>query len=97
MRSDPNIVVPFIIYECTSYYDKNRPNWQQMQKLAIHVSTGPIEARRLQGRRWLRRRPPSVQPPSTMTDDNDDDNDGPTNRSPVAQSTDTSTVERRQQ
>ena len=36
----PNIVVPFKIYECTSYYDKNRPNWEQMQKLAIHVSAG---------------------------------------------------------
>ena len=36
----PNIVVPFNIYECTGYYDKNRPNWQQMEKLAIHVSPG---------------------------------------------------------
>jgi len=37
---NPNIVVPFRIYECSSYYDKNRPNWEQMQKLAIHVSAG---------------------------------------------------------
>jgi len=36
----PNIVIPFKIYECTGYYDKNRPNWEQMQKLAIHVSSG---------------------------------------------------------
>ena len=36
----PNIVVPFNIYECTGYYDKNRPNWEQMEKLAIHVSAG---------------------------------------------------------
>jgi hypothetical protein len=36
----PNIVVPFLIYECTSYHDKNKPTWQQMQKLAIHVSPG---------------------------------------------------------
>jgi hypothetical protein len=36
----PNIVVPFNIYECSGYYDKNRPTWQQMQKLAIHVSAG---------------------------------------------------------
>jgi hypothetical protein len=34
----PNIVVPFLIYECTGYYDKNRPDWEQMQKLAIDVS-----------------------------------------------------------
>jgi hypothetical protein len=36
----PNIVVPFRIYECTGYYDRNRPSWQQMEKLAIHVSPG---------------------------------------------------------
>src|SRR5580692_4047273 len=38
--ADPNIVVPFKIYECTKYYDKNRPSWRQMEKLAIHVSPG---------------------------------------------------------
>jgi len=36
----PNIVVPFRIYECTGYYDKNRPSYMEMQKLAIHVSPG---------------------------------------------------------
>ena len=36
----PNIVVPFLIHECTGYYDKNRPSYTQMQKLAIHVSPG---------------------------------------------------------
>jgi len=39
-RVGPNIVVPFQIYECSGYYDKNKPSWQQMQKLAIHVSPG---------------------------------------------------------
>jgi hypothetical protein len=39
----PNIVIPFLIYECTSYYDKNRPTWNQMQKLAIDVTTGPMK------------------------------------------------------
>jgi hypothetical protein len=37
---NPNIVVPFNIHECSCYYDKNKPNWQQMEKLAIHVSAG---------------------------------------------------------
>ena len=48
--ADPNIVVPFKIYECTKYYDKNRPSWRQMEKLAIHVSQGnpkPVGCRRL--------------------------------------------------
>jgi hypothetical protein len=39
----PNIVVPFVIYECTSYYDKNRPDWEQMQKLALNLATDPIK------------------------------------------------------
>jgi len=39
-RVEPNIVVPFMIYECSGYYDKNRPSWNQMQKLAIHVQPG---------------------------------------------------------
>jgi hypothetical protein len=40
---DPNIVVPFLIYECTSYYDKNRPNWKQMEELAIDVTPAPFK------------------------------------------------------
>jgi hypothetical protein len=39
----PNIVVPFIIYECSGYYDKNRPTWDQMEELAIDVSTAPMK------------------------------------------------------
>ncbi len=41
--TNPNIVVPFLIYECTGYYDKNRPNYDQMQKLAINVTPGPLK------------------------------------------------------
>ena len=33
----------FYIYECTGYYDKNRPTWQQMEKLAINIATGPLK------------------------------------------------------
>ena len=40
---NPNIVVPFVIYECSSYYDKNRPSWKQMEKLAINVTPGPLK------------------------------------------------------
>lgn len=39
----PNMILPFSVYECTSYYDKNKPNWQQMQELAIHVTPGPLK------------------------------------------------------
>jgi hypothetical protein len=39
----PNIVVPFVIFECTGYYDKNLPDWEQMEKLAIDVASAPFK------------------------------------------------------
>jgi hypothetical protein len=39
----PNIVLPFTVNTCTGYYDKNRPSYQQMQKLAIDVSPAPLK------------------------------------------------------
>lgn len=35
--TSPNIVVPFTVYKCTQYNDRNRPDWKQMEKLAIDV------------------------------------------------------------
>jgi hypothetical protein len=40
---DPNIVLPFTVNTCTGYYDKNRPNWKQMQDLAIDVTPAPLK------------------------------------------------------
>jgi hypothetical protein len=39
----PNIVVPFLICECTGYYDKQKPTWEQMKKFAIDISPGPCK------------------------------------------------------
>ena len=39
----PSLRVPFQIYECTGYYDKNRPSWKQMEDLAIDVTPGPFK------------------------------------------------------
>ena len=39
----PYFVVPFNVYECTRYYDKNRPSWSQMKKLAIDVVPGTLK------------------------------------------------------
>jgi hypothetical protein len=39
----PNIVLPFTVNTCTGYYDKNRPSYQQMQKLAIDVAPAPLK------------------------------------------------------
>lgn len=37
------ITVPFPIHECSGYYDKNRPSWEQMDKLAIDVVPAPLK------------------------------------------------------
>jgi hypothetical protein len=44
-NTNPNIVVPFTVYECTEYSDKFKPNWEQMQKLAIEVQPTRISTR----------------------------------------------------
>ena len=39
----PNLPVPFPVYDCTGFYDKNRPSWKQMEDLAIDVVPGPLK------------------------------------------------------
>jgi biotin synthase-related radical SAM superfamily protein len=34
---NPNFAVPFKVQECTNYLDRNRPSYDAMAKLAIHV------------------------------------------------------------
>ena len=34
-NAHPSRLVPFPVYECTDYQDRNRPDWNQMQKLAL--------------------------------------------------------------
>jgi hypothetical protein len=34
---NPNFHVPFKVKECSNYLDRNRPNYDAMTKLAIHV------------------------------------------------------------
>ena len=40
---EPNIILPFTVNTCTGYYDKNRPNWKQMEELAIDVTPAPLK------------------------------------------------------
>lgn len=44
-NSSPARMVPFPVKECTDFWDRNRPNWDQMEDLAIsfsEVRTRPI-------------------------------------------------------
>jgi hypothetical protein len=36
-NTSPNLVLPFIVRECSEYRDKHKPNWEQMEKLAIEI------------------------------------------------------------
>ena len=33
----PPMVVPFKVYQCSSYTDRTRPTWKQMEELAIDI------------------------------------------------------------
>lgn len=37
-NTSPARVVPFIVRECTEHEDRNRPDWEQMSKLAINLT-----------------------------------------------------------
>lgn len=36
-NTSPTIRLPFTVHKCTEYQDKSRPDWQQMEKLAIQI------------------------------------------------------------
>jgi hypothetical protein len=37
-NTNPNIKLPFIVHECSEFQDKSRPDWEQMEKLAIEIA-----------------------------------------------------------
>lgn len=44
-NTNPNIVVPFTMYECSEYQDKHKPDWKQMQSLAINIAPVRVSTR----------------------------------------------------
>ena len=47
---NPNLRLPFSVHTCSTYYDKYRPTWKQMQDLAIDVYSSASEAGRIRSR-----------------------------------------------
>lgn len=39
MRNDPSFSIPFKVYDCSEFNDKQKPTWEQMTKLAIDVGS----------------------------------------------------------
>ena len=44
-NTSPNMVLPFTVYECTNYADKHKPDWNQMEKLAIDIQPVRVSAK----------------------------------------------------
>jgi hypothetical protein len=44
-KTSPDLVVPFTVLECTSFEDKHRPDWRQMQNLAIDIQPVRVSSR----------------------------------------------------
>ena len=36
-NTGPNFRVPFTVHECSEFQDKSKPDWDQMEKLAIQI------------------------------------------------------------
>jgi hypothetical protein len=43
-NSSPALLVPFPVYECTGFWDRNRPGYDEMTKLALDFSDGRRKA-----------------------------------------------------
>lgn len=44
-NASPNFKVPFTVFDCSEFSDRNRPDWEQMQKLAIEVRPTRVSKR----------------------------------------------------
>ena len=45
MNTNPNIVVPFTVFDCSEFSDKRKPTWDEMEKLAIAVEPVRVSAK----------------------------------------------------
>jgi hypothetical protein len=43
-NSNPARVVPFVVHECTQFWDRNRPDYEEMTELALSFSEGRRKA-----------------------------------------------------
>jgi hypothetical protein len=44
-NTTPNFTVPFTMLDCSEFSDRNRPNWDQMEKLALEVAPTRVSTR----------------------------------------------------
>jgi len=44
-KTSPDFVVPFTVLSCTGFTDKHKPDWDQMEKLAINIQPVRVSSR----------------------------------------------------
>ncbi len=44
-NTNPNFKVPFTMLDCSEFSDRNRPDWEQMSKLALEIAPTRISTR----------------------------------------------------
>ena len=44
-NTSPNYRVPFTMLDCSEFSDRNRPDWDQMEKLALEVAPTRVSTR----------------------------------------------------
>ncbi len=69
-NTGPNVVLPFVVYDCTSYSDKHKPDWEQMKKLAIEIEPVRVSAK-TRGFSTIE----TIRPVRTAQHDEDEDED----------------------
>lgn len=69
-NTSPNIVLPFTVYACSSYSDKHRPDWKQMEKLAIDIRPVRVSRKTAGFSTTISPRPTAV--PADVEDDEDE-------------------------
>jgi hypothetical protein len=67
-NANPNVVLPFTVYECSSYADKHKPDWRQMEKLAIDIQPVRVSTK-TRGFSTVE----TLRPPRTEDEDEDED------------------------
>jgi hypothetical protein len=75
--STPSFRLPFVVHECTVFSDKHKPDWEQMEKLAIQIQPVRVskKTRGFHAPEVLRPEKPEYEPAAEEEDEEFDDVD----------------------
>jgi hypothetical protein len=66
--TDPSFRVPFVVHQCSDYLDKRKPDWEQMEKLAIEIQPVRV-SRRTRGFNLAEAARPEYEPAAAEVED----------------------------